>query len=197
MSKHLLLFIGTEKAKIDAELDKIPLDRTVIIGGARHRKPQPLAGRTPPEPAIQQPTGSGFLRRLLFAFLPVAVIVGIGLWGLRDEPSFFRGMISKDKSTDHRDLRQFPVVKQEPIPPDPEPRVNEEVAGASDLEPAFAIDAIVWSSEGASSFALINGMKVMAGQPIDGMTVKEIGRDYVVLGSEDSQATVRLTLTLK
>jgi hypothetical protein len=197
VSKHALLFIGTEKAKIDAELDKVPLDRTVIIGGARHRKPQPSAGRTPPQPAIQQPTGSGFLRRLLLAFLPVAVIVGIGLWSLRDEPSFFRGVIPNDKSADQRDLRQFPVVKQEPIPADPEPRVNEEVAGASDLEPAFAIDAIVWSSDGTSSFALINGMKVMAGQPINGLTVKEIGRDYVVLGSEDSQATVRLTLTLK
>jgi hypothetical protein len=197
VSKHDLLFIGTEKAKIDAELDKLPLDRTVIIGAARQSKAQPFAERSLSEPVIQQPRASGFLRRLLFVFLLVAVILGIGLWGLRDEPSSFRGTISKDKSADHGDLQILPITKQEPSPQESEPQVSAEILDLSDLESGFAIDAIVWSSDGASSFALINGIKVTVGQPLEGMTVTEIGRDYVLFRSPDGQSTLRLTLVLR
>ena len=41
IGKNVLLFIGTEKAKADAERANIPLDQTVIIGGAKRRKKAP------------------------------------------------------------------------------------------------------------------------------------------------------------
>ncbi len=41
IGKNILLFIGTEKAKVDAERANIPLNQTVIIGGAKHRKRSP------------------------------------------------------------------------------------------------------------------------------------------------------------
>jgi pSer/pThr/pTyr-binding forkhead associated (FHA) protein len=196
VSKHDLLFIGTEKAKIDAELDKVPLDRTVIIGGARQRKARSFAERSIPEPPIDQPKTSGFLRRLLFVLLLVAVILGFGLWGLQEEPSFFRGMIFKGKSDDYSDLQTFPITKQDPPQTESEQQVSKEFLEVSDLESGLTIDAIVWSSDGANSFALINGIKVTVGQPIEGMTVTEIGRDYVLLRPPDGQSTIRLTLTL-
>jgi pSer/pThr/pTyr-binding forkhead associated (FHA) protein len=197
VSKNNLLFIGTEKARIHAELDKIPLDRTVIVRGARQKKAQPISARSLPEPPIHQPKASGFLRRLLVVFFLVAAILGIGLWGFRDETPSFRGMISRDKSVDHGDLQIFPITKQELLPLETEPSETEDILEMSDLESGVAIDAIVWSSDGASSFALVDGTKVMVGQPINGMTVIEIGRDYVLLQPQDGQSTIRLTLTLK
>lgn len=197
ISKHTLLFIGTEKAKIDAELEKVPLDRTVIIGGALHRKAKPLAGGSLTEPAIQAPRSSGFLRRLFFVFLLVAIIVGAGLWSLRDEPSFFRTLFTKGKTAEPTDLRTLPVTKPEPLPAEPGPQVDEDIVEVSDMTSGLAIDAIVWSSDGVSSFALINGSRVTVGQSVEGFTVAEIGRDYVLLRSPDGQSTIRLTIILK
>ncbi|MBN2034903.1 MAG: FHA domain-containing protein [Deltaproteobacteria bacterium] len=198
ISRYALLFIGTEKAKIEAELENIPLDRTVIIGGGtRHQKARPLTAQPLPQAAFEQPKSSGFLRKLLLVFLLVAVILGIGLWGFHDEPSFFRGEISKNKTNDHGDLSTVPIAKQESIPPEPENHMAEEIFEPGETGSGLIIDAIVWASNGAGSFALINGIKVTAGQSIEGMIVKEIGRDYVVLRPEDGESDIRLTLTLK
>jgi len=196
IGRHALLFIGTEKAKVDAELDKVPLDQTVIFGGVRRRSGTPV-GSIPAQPAIQQSGGSGFLRRLVFVFFLVAVIVAVGRWGFRDEPSFFRGTLSKDNTSAPGEFRPLPVTTLEPPSQEPESFGSEEIHEAGDAHPALIIDAIVWSSDEANSFALINGTKVAQGQSFDGMTVVEIGRDYVILRSLDEQSTVRLTLTLK
>jgi hypothetical protein len=197
VSKHDLLFIGTEKAKIDAALDRVPLDRTVIVGGARQRKARPLARPTLPEPPIHQEKSSGFLRRLLFVFALVAVILVIGFWGLQDEPFSFRSIFSKDEPLDQLDQHTLPITKQLPPPQAPEPQTAEGFFETSDLESGLAIDAIVWSSDGVSSFALINGSRVTVGQSVEGFTVAEIGRDYVLLRSPDGQSTIRLTIILK
>jgi len=193
IGKHELLFIGTEKAKIDAELEKVPLDRTVIIGGSPRNKAQSIPSSGVAEPA-PPPRSSGLLRRLLFVFLLVAVIVGIGLWNFRDKAPLIRDVLwtgsGEVKSPPPRVIEKIPS-QLEPAPPTREETVPEE--GDS----RFAIEAIVWSSDGANSFALINGLKVMAGDSIEGMAVTEIGRDYVILQPEDGQSAVRLTLTLK
>ena len=197
IGKHTLLFIGTEKARIDAELEKYPLDKTVIIGTPRRPAGRLIEGRNPVGAAVQQPKASGLLGRLFFVFFLVALILGIGFWGLHGKPDFFRGVLSKGKTGDRIDFRTLPVQKQELLQAQPEPQDPGDAMDASDEASGLSIDAIVWSSDEASSFALINGVKVVLGQPIDGMTVAEIGRDYVVLRSHDGESTVRLTLTLK
>lgn len=191
VSKHSLLFIGTEKAKIDAEASKIPLDRTVIIGAARPKKTQlPQAPRLE-QPVIQQPKPSGFLRRIVLVLFLVGIIVGIGLWRFNDDPAFLRGMLFKVKTAEPPPL---PVAKPVPLP---KPITGDEASEKNNRASGLAIEAIVWSSNAVDSFALINGTKVMVGQPIEEMTVSEIGRDYVVLRPHDGGSEVRLTLTLE
>lgn len=184
IGKHALLFIGTEKAKAEAELEKIPLDKTVILGSQRRSPELPATGAV--APPIPKPTGSGLLRRLLLLFFLVAAIVGVGLWNFRDRVPLIPEMPPP------------PSLVIEKIPPD-EPLIlqNREPLPGGEGDSRFAIEAIVWSSDGSGSFALINGLKLMVGDGIEGMTVKDIGRDYVVLQSEDGRSTVRLTLTLK
>lgn len=197
IGKHTFLFIGTEKAKIDAELEKVPLDQTVIIGGTPRTRPQAPPAPAMAEPATAQPQGSGLFRRLVFVFLVVAVILGIGLWNFRDKAPLIRGMLWKH-SGDVKSESSLPVGT-EPVKIREEPTAvtEEEALREGEGDSRFAIEAIVWSSDGTGSFALINGLKVMAGDPIEGMTVKEIGRDYVLLQSDDGRSTIRLTLTLK
>ena len=96
IGKHALLFIGTEKARIDAELEKVPLDQTVIIGGTPRTKAPATLQAGMVEPPTQQPQSSGLLRRLMFLFLVVGVIVGVGLWSFRDKAPFIRGMVLND-----------------------------------------------------------------------------------------------------
>jgi hypothetical protein len=197
IGKHALLFIGTEKARIDAELEKVPLDQTVIIGGTPRTKAPSTLQAGMPEPPSQQPQSSGLLRRLVFLFLVVGVIVGIGLWSFRDKAPFIRGLLWKDAAEVGRESRTPLGTEQVPIQDEPISPVAQEPIEASKADSGFAIEAIVWSSDGTNSFALINGVKVMAGDAIQGMTVQDIGRDYVVLRSEDGRSTLRLTLTLK
>ena len=197
IGKHALLFIGTEKAKIDAELEKIPLDQTVIIGGTPRTKAPAISHAGIPEAPVQQPQSSGLFRRLVFLFLVVGVILGIGLWSFRDKAPLIRGMLWKDAAELERESRPSRVTEPVTIQDEQGSLVAEEPLEAIESDPRFAIEAIVWSSDGTNSFALINGIKLMAGDSIEGMTVQDIGRDYVVLRSEDGRSTLRLTLTLK
>lgn len=194
VGKHILLFIGTEKTKIEAEMSKVPLDRTVIIGAARQQKKQ---HRLPPsleQPLIEPSKPSGFLRRMLLVLLLVAVIVGVGLWRLNDDPAFLGGMLSRSRPADRVEPRPSLVVKPEAPP---KPLAGEESVEAGSRAFGLVIEAIVWSSDAASSFALINGTRVSVGQSLAEMTVSEIGRDYVVLLPRDGGSPVRLTLTLE
>lgn len=193
--QYTLLFIGTEKEKIDAEASNVPLDRTVIIGAPRPKRTHFPTAPSPEQPVLQQPKASGFLRRMALVLLLVAVIVGIGLWRFNDDPAFLRGMLFKGKTVDKAEPRPLVAAKPEPLVP--KPFTSDEALEASNRAPGLAIEAIVWSSDAANSFALINGTKVMVGQPIEEMTVYEIGRDYVLLRPHDGRSEVRLTLTLE
>lgn len=197
VGKHALLFIGTEKAKLEAEQEKIPLDQTVIIGGSPRTKSPATSQAGVAGAPIPQPHSSGLLRRLFVVFLVVGVIVGIGLWSFRDKAPLIRGMLWKGTAAVERENSPIPVARQGPVRDEQLSPGGEEPFEAVEGDSRFAIEAIVWSSDGAGSFALINGIKLMAGDSIEGMTVQDIGRDYVVLQSEDGLSTVRLTLTLK
>jgi hypothetical protein len=196
ISKHSLLFIGTEKAKIDAEQEGIPLNRTIILGGARQRK------RHPPPPLNAEPVNTprprsdGLLGRLILLFALVVIIVGVGVFGFKDKFPLIGGIILRDTRVGKIENRPPQASLQEPRPEDFQPDVTEESV-ASDANSSLAIEAIIWSSDETKSFALINGKTVKAGESVEGMTVTEIGRDYVLLRSQDGQSTVRLTLTLK
>ena len=51
--------------------------------------------------------------------------------------------------------------------------------GPSVEDPEFKLQAIVWSDVPESRFAVINGVIVRAGGKIEGVSVTEIGKDYV------------------
>jgi pSer/pThr/pTyr-binding forkhead associated (FHA) protein len=196
ISKHALLFIGTEKARVDAEQEGIPLDRTVILGGARQRK------KTPPPPinadpvSIPHPHSDGVLGRLILLFILVGIILGLGVFGFKHKIPFFGGIILHDTGVGKIENRPTQATHPEPRAGEFQQDATQEIVG-TDANPPPAIEAIIWSSDETKSFALINGKKVKTGESVKGMTVTKIGRDYVLLSSQDGQSILRLTLTLK
>ena len=56
----------------------------------------------------------------------------------------------------------------------------------------FKLDALVWSSNPTSRFAVINGQIVRAGGAIEGASVTEIGRNYVALKSGNKTWELRI-----
>src|SRR5512139_831577 len=65
IGRNVVIFIGTEKAKAEAERAKIPLDQTVIVGATRHRKPSSIPAAKI-EPHYIEPTPSrNYLRAII------------------------------------------------------------------------------------------------------------------------------------
>jgi pSer/pThr/pTyr-binding forkhead associated (FHA) protein len=95
-------------------------------------------------------------------------------------------MLSQDDS---------PLTKSsEELKPGTRSEEKSVVAASGIPQNDLDIEAIVWSSDGKNSFALINGVELRTGESVDGMTIAEIGRDYVVLRSAEQESTVKLTL---
>ncbi len=69
-----------------------------------------------------------------------------------------------------------------------------EVAASGIAEGGLEVEAIVWSSDGRHSFALINGIELRTGESVNGMMFAEIGRDYVVLRSAEQESKIILSL---
>ena len=66
--------------------------------------------------------------------------------------------------------------KEKKGPPDSAPAQTQ---GATVEGPEFKLQAIVWSDVPESRFAVINGVIVRAGGMIEGVSVTDIGKDYV------------------
>jgi hypothetical protein len=66
--------------------------------------------------------------------------------------------------------------KEKKGPPDSAAGAEE---GPSAQDPGFQLQAIVWSDAPESRFAVINGVIVRAGGMIEGISVTDIGKDYV------------------
>ena len=66
--------------------------------------------------------------------------------------------------------------KEKKAAPDSAPAQKE---GPSAEDPEFKLQAIVWSEVPESRFAVINGVIVRAGGMIEGVSVTDIGKDYV------------------
>jgi hypothetical protein len=61
-------------------------------------------------------------------------------------------------------------------------------------ESKFKLEAIVWSNNPKSRFAVVNGQIVRAGGSVDGVSVTHIERDYVALRAGDEKVQLRFTI---
>jgi pSer/pThr/pTyr-binding forkhead associated (FHA) protein len=194
IGKNVLLFIGTEKAEADAERANIPLDRTVIIGGARHRKRPSAPGPKIVKPYVETAPKRNHLKVFLLAFFAMGFLVLLGFFVLRDKSSFLSEIMwkpSQGQKTEgtHQDERALPSASERQVPPVP----NEEDLDVGDTErPSVNIEAIVWSSDAKNSFVVINGAKLRVGDSIEGKTIARIERDHVVLQSPEGESVLRL-----
>ncbi len=197
IGKNILLFIGTEKAKVDAERANIPLNQTVIIGGAKHRKRSPAPAAHIEKPYIEPAPAPHDLRWIVVAVFIVGALVVAGVFALKDSASLFSG--SKPKALQGQRSEGKTVQEGEiPLPQASESAdstaVNEETLDAGDAERSpFNIEAIVWSSDAGKSFVLINGVELRAGDSVEGKTIARIERDHVVFQSQEGETVVRLT----
>jgi cytoskeletal protein RodZ len=70
-------------------------------------------------------------------------------------------------------------AKEERAPARGSPKKEKTQEGPSVEDPEFKLMAIVWSEIPESRFAVINGVIVRAGGMIEGISVTDIGKDYV------------------
>jgi hypothetical protein len=84
------------------------------------------------------------------------------------------------------------LAQKERVPSNALPKKEKKIApdsatsqeeGPSIQDPEFQLQAIVWSEVAESRFAVINGVIVRAGGMVEGVSVTEIGRDYVAFKS--------------
>ena len=80
--------------------------------------------------------------------------------------------------------------KQETPPALQTKRAPSEFPGDSE----FKLDALVWSNNPKSRFAVINGRIVRAGETVKGASITEIQRDYVALKSGNRTWELRLNI---
>jgi hypothetical protein len=71
------------------------------------------------------------------------------------------------------------------------PTEVQEISPVS-ADQAFKLEALVWSTNPESRFAVISGQIVKVGQSIRGASVTEIERDYVALKSGDQTWRLRI-----
>jgi hypothetical protein len=208
IGKNVLLFIGTEKAKVDAERANIPLDQTVIIGAAKPRK-RPSA----PVPKIEKPyvetaPKRNHLKIFAVSVLIVGVLVAVGVFTVKEKAPPPRETMPKALPGQGAEGTAVPPSAQEEktaqegdISSSPSsegtgsPTVNEENSAAGETERSpFNIEAIVWSSEAKNSFVLINGVEYRLGDSIEGKTITQIERDHIVIQSQEGKSIIRLKL---
>jgi hypothetical protein len=206
IGKNVLLFIGTEKAKVDAERANIPLDRTVIIGGAKGRKKAPAPAVQIESHYIEPAPARHDLRVIVVGVLIVAALVVAGIFTVKDNASLLRRVVPKalqGQGTEGTTVPPSPPggqTAQEGKTSSPQgsegtdsAAANEENLDTGETERSpFNIEAIVWSSEAKNSFILINGGEYRLGESIEGKTIARIERDHVVFQSQEGESIVRL-----
>jgi FHA domain/Type II secretion system protein B len=206
IGKNVLLFIGTEKAKADAERANIPLDQTVIIGGAKHRKKAPTPALEIKRHYIEPPPTRKYLRVFIGCILIVGALMVVGILTVKDKASLLRGIMPKSLTERGKEGTTVPPSAQGgktaqdgdiSSPPSSEgtdsAAVKEENLDAGDTERSpFNIEAIVWSSDAKNSFVLINGVEYRVGESIEGKTIARIERDHIVIQSKEGESIIRL-----
>jgi pSer/pThr/pTyr-binding forkhead associated (FHA) protein len=90
IGKHVLLFVGTEKAKVEAEKEDIPLNQTVIIGvKPKGKEMTPLPEIERREFGIREDKSSRPFVTILPIFLLIFILVGGG-WFILSHTSLLR-----------------------------------------------------------------------------------------------------------
>jgi hypothetical protein len=208
IGKNVLLFIGTEKSKVEAERANIPLNQTVIIGGPGRRKKAPPGGvKTEPHYLEPIPTRN-YLGVIVVSFILVGTLAVLGFFALKDSAFLTKGSKPKTNPAQRTESAALPPsteggdTSQEggsPLPGGSEsPRsmpLSQDNAESGDLEgPSVNIEAIVWSNDPRNSFVLINGAEFRVGDSVEGKKLARIERDRVVLQSQEGEFVVRLQL---
>jgi hypothetical protein len=206
IGKNVLLFIGTEKAKVDAERANIPLDQTVIIGGTKHRKKASAPAVQIEKPYLEPAPARHDLRVIVVGVLIVGALIVAGIFTVKENTSLLRGIMPKTLQGQRTEGTRVPpsaqggkTAQEGDISATPgsegveSPAVSEENSDAGDTERSpFNIEAIVWSSDAEKSFVLISGVEYRVGESIEGNTIKQIERDHVVIQSQDGESIIRL-----
>jgi hypothetical protein len=195
IGKNVLLFIGTEKAKVDAERANIPLDQTVIIGGAKRRKKVPTPAVQIENRYIEPAPARSDLRVIVVGVLIVGALVVVGIFTVKDNASLLRRVMPKALQGQRTEGTTVPPSAP-PLPASEgteSPAITEESLEGGDTERSpFNIEAIVWSSDANKSFILINGVEYRLGDSIEGKTIARIERDHVVIQSQEGESIIRL-----
>jgi hypothetical protein len=96
-----------------------------------------------------------------------------------------------------RSLKSSPrEVRQETQEAPPTIRTQKSPSQSAG-EPDLKLDALVWSSNPRSRFAVINGQIVRAGETVRGASITEIERDHVALKSGNRTWELRLNIQPK
>ena len=196
IGKNVLLFIGTEKAKVDAERANIPLDRTVILGGTQQKRKTPSRAVLVESYTEEPAPARHFLRLLVLGLLVVGALGVAAVFSLKDKASLLGGILPK--------TLQGQGTAKKPAPPSegsPKASQSAESAAVNEENPeeqeaqrsSINIEAIVWSSEAKNCFGVINGAELRVGDWIEGKTIARIERDHVVLQSHEGESIVQLT----
>jgi pSer/pThr/pTyr-binding forkhead associated (FHA) protein len=112
IGKNVLLFIGTEKAKLDAERSNIPLNQTVIIGGAKQRKRSSTAGPKIEKPYIETVSKPNYLRNFFVAFLVAGALLLFGVFALKHKAPLLGEILWKTDQGQRTKERTLPPSSQ-------------------------------------------------------------------------------------
>ena len=196
IGKNVLLFIGTEKAKTDAERAKIPLDRTVIISPTKQRKKAPAPAVPIEKPYIVPAPPRSYLWVYAVGVLLIGALAVVGIFAVKDQAPFLSGIMLKvfqGQGTEEKTAQEGDISSPGGSEGTESPAVNEADSDAGDAERSpFNIEAIVWSSDAKNSFVLINGVEYRVGESIEGKKIARIERDHVVTQSQEGESIIRL-----
>ena len=93
IGEHILLFVGTEKAKVEVERENIPLNQTVMIGvQPKIKEPSPRPEIQRPEFGIREVKRSRPYKRITPIFIAIIIVVAGG-WLLLSHGPFLIKMI--------------------------------------------------------------------------------------------------------
>jgi hypothetical protein len=143
------------------------------------------------------------LLKVTLASLGIILLTGIGVLALLTLNGKVLDHLTKPRQNDHAVVtndrgeaqEEKPPTTEVPNPPVSPERRSPDTQDKSDIDTVpsdLNVEAIVWSSDKANSFAFINGSEVRVGDYIEGATVTEIGKDYVAFKAGDSRFRVTM-----
>jgi len=96
VGEHVLLFVGTEKAKVEAERENIPLNQTVIIGAKpKGKEIAPLPEIERPAFGIREIKDSRPYRRITTIFIAIFIVVAGGWLLLSHGPFLIKTILER------------------------------------------------------------------------------------------------------